>query len=101
VTKISINIDTEMSESRFRGRISQERMTEGWKRERNSTQKTTERTAVIKINLGGEKKMREGEVQGIWQRGEVGGLRRVARVTQLDQDPYLAPRRPSLPEAIP
>lgn len=27
------NMDSEMSESRFRSRISQERMTEGWKRE--------------------------------------------------------------------
>jgi hypothetical protein len=53
------NMDRTMSESRFRSRISQERMTEGWKGERNSMQKTTETIVVIKINLGGEKKRRE------------------------------------------
>lgn len=37
----------EMSESRFRRSISQERMTEGWKGERNCMQKTTVGTVEI------------------------------------------------------
>jgi ribosome-binding protein aMBF1 (putative translation factor) len=49
---------SEMSESRFRGRISQERRTEGWKREKLK-QKTTVKSVVVKIDLGGERKRRE------------------------------------------
>jgi hypothetical protein len=74
VTRISRICTVKMSESRFRSRISQERRTEGWKRERNSKQKTTVKSVVIKIDLGGEKKRREG-IQGIRQTEEVCGLR--------------------------
>jgi ribosome-binding protein aMBF1 (putative translation factor) len=49
---------SEMSESRFRSRISQERRTEGWKREKLK-QKTTVKSVVVKIDLGGERKRRE------------------------------------------
>jgi len=69
------NMDSEMSESRFRSRISQQRMTEGWKREGNSMQKRTVRTVVIKMNLGGGKKRKEREGQGTWQTKEMRGLR--------------------------
>lgn len=49
----------EMSESRFRRSISQERMTEGWKGERNCMQKKTVGTVDIKTSLGGWKKRKE------------------------------------------
>jgi hypothetical protein len=63
----------EMSESRFRRSISQERMTEGWKGERNCMQKRTVGTVDIKTSLGGEKRRREG--RGIRQTKEMCGLR--------------------------
>jgi ribosome-binding protein aMBF1 (putative translation factor) len=49
---------SEMSESRFRSRISQERRAEGWKREKLK-QKTTVKSVVVKIDLGEERKRRE------------------------------------------
>jgi hypothetical protein len=63
-----------MSESRFRRSISQERMTEGWKGERNCMQKTTVGTVDIKTSLGGEKKGRERESRDT-QTKEMCGLR--------------------------
>jgi hypothetical protein len=69
------NMHSEMSESRFRSRISQERRTEGWKREKLK-QKTSVKSVVVKIDLGGVRRGRgERGIQGIRQTEEVSGLR--------------------------